>query len=116
MKRLIEDTVFSGLRIAWRLAICPTNRSPALVNPTTDGVSRPPSLLGMTCVSPPITTATTELVVPRSIPTTLPMVLLPLVFDCDRNGLWTHAFGLRDLHFQNALLEDSLRLVALDLV
>jgi hypothetical protein len=65
--------VFSGFRMAWRLAICPTRRSPVLVKATTDGVSRLPSALGMTCGSPPITTAITELVVPRSMPTTLGM-------------------------------------------
>ena len=72
MKRLIEKTVFSGLVTACRLATWPTSRSPVLVNATTDGVSRPPSGLVMTTGSPPSMTATTELVVPRSIP----MILL----------------------------------------
>ncbi len=31
MKRLIENTVFSGLVTAWRLATWPTRRSPVLV-------------------------------------------------------------------------------------
>ncbi len=75
MKRLIEKTVFSGLVTAWRLATCPTSRSPVLVNATTDGVSRLPSGLVMTTGSPPSMTATTELVVPRS----MPMILLMLV-------------------------------------
>src|SRR5579862_1317569 len=35
---------------------------------TTEGVVRPPSWLGITTGSPPCMTATTELVVPRSIP------------------------------------------------
>src|SRR5438552_3315902 len=35
--------------MACRLAICPTRRSPVLVNATTDGVRRLPSALGMTC-------------------------------------------------------------------
>ena len=48
MKRLIEKTVFCGLVTAWRLATWPTSRSPSLVKPTTDGVVRPPSALGMT--------------------------------------------------------------------
>ncbi len=43
MKRLMEKTVFSGLVTACRLATCPTRRSPDLVKPTTDGVSRLPS-------------------------------------------------------------------------
>src|SRR5271170_7459296 len=68
MNRLIEYTVFSGLVIAWRLATWPTNRSPVLVIATTDGVVRAPSWLGMTTGSPPCITATTELVVPKSMP------------------------------------------------
>src|SRR5271168_5445616 len=60
--------VFSGLVIAWRLATWPTSRSPLLVKPTTDGVVRPPSSLGITLGSPPSITATTEFVVPKSIP------------------------------------------------
>src|SRR6202023_2819589 len=70
MNRLAEYTVASELRIAWRLATCPTSRCPSSVNATTDGVVRPPSAFGMTSACPPsITAATTELVVPRSIPT-----------------------------------------------
>ena len=68
MNRLIEKTVFSGLVTACRLATWPTRRSPDLVNPTTDGVMRLPSGLVITTGSPPSITATTELVVPRSIP------------------------------------------------
>ena len=75
MKRLIENTVFSGLVTACRFATCPTSRSPDFVKPTTDGVSRPPSELVMTTGSPPSMTATTELVVPRSIPMILLMTL-----------------------------------------
>src|SRR5215470_6746157 len=71
MNRLIEYTVFSGLRIACRRAIWPTSRSPVFVKPTTEGVSRLPSALAMTVGSPPMIAAITELVVPRSIPTTL---------------------------------------------
>ena len=73
MNRLIEKTVFSGLVTACRLAIWPTRLSPSLVKATTDGVMRLPSWLGMTTGSPPSITATTELVVPRSMPITLPM-------------------------------------------
>src|ERR1700689_1093443 len=68
MNRLIEYTVFSGFVIAWRLATWPTSRSPVLVIATTEGVVRPPSWFGITTGSPPCITATTELVVPRSIP------------------------------------------------
>src|ERR1700691_210584 len=60
--------VFSGLSTAWRLASWPTNRSPVLVKPTTEGVSRLPSLLMITVGLPPSITATTEFVVPKSIP------------------------------------------------
>ena len=42
---------------------------------TTDGVVRAPSWLTMTAGCPPSMTATTELVVPRSIPITLPGML-----------------------------------------
>ena len=79
MKRLIEKTVFSGFVTAWRLATWPTSRSPVFANATTDGVSRPPSGLVMTTGSPPSMTATTELVVPRS----MPMILLIEILACD---------------------------------
>ena len=71
MKRLIEKTVFSGFVTAWRLATWPTSRSPSFAIATTDGVVRAPSWLTMTVGWPPSITATTELVVPRSIPITL---------------------------------------------
>src|SRR4051812_45554062 len=77
MKRLIENTVFSGLVTACRFATWPTRRSPFLVNATTDGVRRLPSGLVITVGSPPSMTATTELVVPRSIPMILLMRLGP---------------------------------------
>ena len=73
MNRLIENTVFSGFVTACRLATWPTSRSPDLVKPTTDGVIRLPSGLVMTTGSPPSITATTEFVVPRSIPIILLM-------------------------------------------
>ena len=60
--------VFSGLSTACRLAIWPTKRSPVLLKPTTEGVSRLPSLLMITVGLPPSMTATTEFVVPKSIP------------------------------------------------
>src|SRR3954452_8982239 len=65
--------------MAWRLATWPTRRCPSSVKATTDGVVRAPSEFGMTSACPPsIVAATTELVVPRSIPTALAMVLLSL--------------------------------------
>ncbi len=73
MKRLIEKTVFSGFVIAWRFATCPTRISPSFVKPTTDGVRRLPSWFAITAGSPLSTTATTEFVVPRSIPITFAM-------------------------------------------
>src|SRR5271156_3973260 len=82
MKRLIEYTVFSGLVIACRFATCPTNRSPVLVKPTTDGVVRPPSSLGITLGSPPSITATQELVVPRSIPIILAIIVSYYLSSC----------------------------------
>src|SRR2546426_5048584 len=76
MNRLIENTVFSGFVIACRLATCPTRISPSFVNATTDGVSRLPSWFGMTVGSPPSMTATTEFVVPKSIPITFAIPVL----------------------------------------
>ena len=83
MNRLIENTVFWGFVTACRLATWPTSRSPSLVNPTTDGVVRPPSAFGMTTGSPPSMTATTELVVPRSMPMTLSAISSPV---CEWRG------------------------------
>ena len=79
MKRLIEKTVFSGLVTACRFATWPTSRSPSFVSATTDGVVRAPSWLTMTVGWPPSMTATTELVVPRSIPITLPGMVAVLI-------------------------------------
>ena len=77
MWRLTERIVRSGLVIAWRLATSPTRTSPVLENATTEGVVRLPSALGMTTGSPASSTATTELVVPRSMPTALDMSVPP---------------------------------------
>ena len=75
MWRLTERMVRSTLVTAWRLATSPTSTSPFLAKATTDGVVREPSALAMTVGSPPSRTATTEFVVPRSIPTARAMVL-----------------------------------------
>src|ERR1700736_2892343 len=64
--------VFSGLVTLCRLATWPTSRSPPFVKPTTDGVVRPPSWLGITTAWPASITDTTEFVVPKS----MPMILL----------------------------------------
>src|SRR5712692_3352739 len=77
MKRLIEYTVFSGFVTACRFATWPTSRSPVFVIATTDGVVRAPSWLGITTGSPPCITATTEFVVPRSIPIILLIAAIP---------------------------------------
>src|SRR3954449_3000661 len=79
--------VRSTLVTAWRLAISPTRTSPFLANATTDGVVRPPSAFAMTVGSPPSRTATTEFVVPRSIPTARAIRdLLSRSCGCARSG------------------------------
>src|SRR6185295_888580 len=75
MSRLTAKMVFSGLVTAWRLAGCPTRRSPSSVKATIDGVVRMPSAFSMTFGVEPSITATHELVVPRSMPMTLPIVV-----------------------------------------
>src|ERR1700676_1886388 len=80
--RLTDRMVRSGLVMAWRLATSPTRTSPDLAKPTTDGVVRPPSALGITTGSPASSTDTTELVVPRSIPTALAILLPPTHCPC----------------------------------
>ncbi len=68
MNRLTLKIVFFGLVTCWCLAVCPIGRSPFSVNPTTDGVIRLPWALISTFGWSPSITATTLLVVPRSIP------------------------------------------------
>jgi hypothetical protein len=63
--RIVRSTFVT----AWFFADWPTRTSPFLAKATTDGVVRAPSELAMTVGSPPSRTATTEFVVPRSIPT-----------------------------------------------
>ena len=77
MNRLMERTVFSGLVMIWFFATWPTSRSPLSVNATMDGVVRCPSEFWITTGSPPIITATQELVVPRSIPIILLITFSP---------------------------------------
>src|SRR6201989_109316 len=95
MWRLIERNVRSGLVMAWRLATSPTRTSPDFEKATTDGVVREPSALGMTTGSPPSRTATTELVVPRSIPPAWAMVVGLL--DVDRQDA-----SVCDPHYEHA--------------
>src|ERR1700730_5659475 len=74
MRRFTAKMVRSGLVTAWRLAGCPTSRSPSSVKATMEGVVRMPSEFSMTFGVLPSMTATHEFVVPRSIPMTLPIV------------------------------------------
>src|SRR3954447_4210907 len=78
MCRLTLRMVRSTLVTAWFLADWPTRTSPFLAKATTEGVVRDPSELAMTVGSPPSRTVTTELVVPRSIPTARAMELASL--------------------------------------
>src|SRR4029453_15952037 len=69
ISRLTLRMVRSTLVTAWFLADWPTRTSPFFGNAATDGVGGEPSEFAMTVGSPPSRTVTTELVVPRSIPT-----------------------------------------------
>src|SRR3712207_6511125 len=83
MWRLTDRMVRSTLVTAWFFADCPTRTSPFLANATTEGVVREPSEFAMTVGSPPSRTVTTELVVPRSMPTARAMgggLSLPVCF------------------------------------
>src|SRR6185436_1164234 len=71
--------VFRGFTMACRFASWPTSRSPDSGKPTTEGVRFEPCLLGMTLTSLPSITQTTEFVVPRSMPTILPIGCLQYV-------------------------------------
>src|SRR5210317_1729790 len=75
IRRLIAYNVFDGFVTAWRLADWPTSTWSSFVKATIDGVVRSPSEFSMTLGLSPSITATHELVVPRSIPITLPIVL-----------------------------------------
>ncbi len=68
MNLFTEKIVFCGFVIAWFRATRPTKRSPFLFTATTEGTSLSPSADGITIGSPPLITAATELVVPKSIP------------------------------------------------
>ena len=71
---LIENIVLSELTAACLLAASPTIRSFDFVKATTEGVVRYPSLLVMTVGVSPSITATQLLVVPKSIPITVPII------------------------------------------
>src|SRR5690606_6256122 len=74
----IEEMVFLGLVTACLFAGSPTFLSPSSVNATIEGVVLFPSALGMTTGSLPSITETQELVVPKSIPIIL-LILLNIV-------------------------------------
>ena len=80
MKRLTEETVFSGLVTAWFFAALPTTRSPSLRKPSTDGVVRSPSAFTRISGSLPSMTAIAEFVVPKSIPRILD-IMFPLLLE-----------------------------------
>src|SRR5262245_7479631 len=82
MCRLTDRTVRSTLVTAWFFAGWPTSTSPFLAKATMDGVVREPSELAITVGSPPSRTATTELVVPRSIPTARAIWFPPAFCSC----------------------------------
>src|SRR5687768_15753629 len=88
MNRLMDDTVFFGLVMAWRFAGSPTLRSPFPLSkkPTIDGVVLRPSLLAITTGSLPSITATQLLVVPKSIPMIFPMSVYNYVLSSDFNA------------------------------
>ena len=86
MKRFAEYTVRFGLVTAWRRAGSPTIVSSLSVNATTLGVKRLPSGLGITLGSLPSITATTLLVVPRSIPMIFSPCAISFSFSIPQRG------------------------------
>ena len=75
IKRLTEAIVFVGLVTACLFAGSPTLISPPSTNAITEGVVLLPSALGITTGSFPSITETHELVVPKSIPIILLMIM-----------------------------------------
>src|SRR6202034_4603610 len=104
MRRLTAKKVRSGLVTAWRLAGWPTRRSPSSVNATMDGVVFRPSEFSMTLGDLPSITATQELVVPRSMPMTLPIFY---VLSCQQAGR-AHAAPGRSVVQASRLLRTAL--------
>src|SRR4051812_4409586 len=70
ISRFTETTVRSALVTDCLRASAPTRRLPFLAMATTEGVRRYPARFGITTGVPACTVATTELVVPRSMPIT----------------------------------------------
>src|SRR6202030_577987 len=97
MRRLTAKKVRSGFVTACRLAGWLTRRSPSSEKATIDGVVRMPSAFSMTFGVLPSITATHELVVPRSMPMTLPMVRVSSSLLAGRPG----PYGTRTETFAN---------------
>jgi hypothetical protein len=102
--------VRSGLVIAWRFAESPTLRSPLSKKPITEGVVRLPSSFVITTGSFPSITDTHELVVPKSIPIILPIIINVLNILCvkiksDQRKRYgkQHSFNLDFKHFNQSL-------------
>src|SRR5690554_220051 len=76
----MELIVLVGFVTAWRFAGSPTLISPPSTNAITEGVVLFPSALGITTGSLPSITATQELVVPKSIPIILLIIILFVVY------------------------------------
>src|SRR4051812_103990 len=95
MCRLTLRMVRSTLVTAWFLADWPTRTSPFFAKATTDGVVREPSAFAMTVGSPPSRTETTELVVPRSIPTARAMSHVLLYQGCAEDSPRRRAYHCR---------------------
>src|SRR3989338_11455560 len=107
--------VFLGFVTAWRFARRPTSRSPVFDVATTEGVVRAPSAFSIISGSPPFTMAIAELVVPRSIPSILLIVIIVICFTVYFVNL-TRIFNFQSnmerfakLKIVNLLLDDDVR-------
>src|SRR5271156_1194254 len=92
--------------MACRFAASPTNRSPVLVNATTDGVIRRPSEFSRTLGSPPSMTAMQEFVVPKSMPMTFAIKKLVVFLNCRADTIVRNSSSTRGAidakHLQDA--------------
>ena len=81
---LAATIVLSGFVTACLLAGSPTKRSPSFVKATTEGNALPPtvapSAAGIMVGFPPIITEAAELLVPKSIPIILVILIFSLFF------------------------------------
>lgn len=88
IRRLVAESVLAAFVIACLLAGIPTNLSPSFVIATTEGVVLEPSEFSITLGVLPSITATQELVVPRSIPMTLPLTVSDLQTQSDNKQIF----------------------------